>query len=179
MAFNGLNKKKQKIKRKPPPRQRGFLGKEDCLFIRNMANQSKLLYFSCRYYQNKNDFDLYPQENGNFHFWIELNGVIIDKTILKPHPQSKEKVYISFNDDERMKKTMKDLIKWWSKENDVPESVFDDYINERYKADDIYQNGQCFINAYCLYKNTPGSVLKMGLFGYKMPCRTIDIDYGF
>jgi hypothetical protein len=144
-----------------------------------MANQSKLLYFSSRFYQNLNDFDLYPEGKGNYHFWIELGGVIIDKTELTKHPKTTERCYIPFNDDERMKEKMKELIISWSKENDVSEDYFEYYIYKRYKDDKIYENGQCFMNAYCLHKNTPGSVLKMGLLGWKMPCQTIDIDYGY
>ena len=43
----------------------------------------------------------------------------------------------------------------------------------------IYNSSKCFCNAYALHKNTKGSILRMGLFGYKMPCRTVDIDYGY
>tara|TARA_R110002020_G_scaffold231502_2_gene442669 strand:+ start:3670 stop:4101 length:432 start_codon:yes stop_codon:yes gene_type:complete len=143
-----------------------------------MANQSKLQYFTSCCYQNINDFDLYREKQGNFHFWVELNGVVIDKTILQAPPQSTEKVYIPFK-EERMEKKKKEFIELWCRVNNALPYSFELYINQLYRDDNIYNSSKCFCNAYALHKNTKGSILRMGLFGYKMPCRTVDIDYGY
>jgi hypothetical protein len=115
---------------------------------------------------------------GNYHFWVEKNGIVYDPTEEMPHPKSKIKVYIPLDQTDQ-DKTRTRLTNKWQWDNGWDEDEMIEYLRYMYQEKDYHQFGQCFRNAYSLHIHMNGSKLVCGAFGHKLKNGIVDLDYGY
>lgn len=143
---------------------------------------SKPMYFVSRHYGDarlRTHFNNLPEEQGNFHFWVEQGRHIIDPTYCQPHELSKQKVYIPFP-EEQQKQLKQRLLDSWCKENNLPEYKWEEHLDWLWSQNNYTENLQCFRNASTVHHKTPNSKLVCGMFGHKLPkMNIIDIDFGY
>lgn len=142
-----------------------------------------LAFTSCHYNNNLgSEFYQYPDDPGNFHFWVEQGHHIIDPTDLAPHPLSNKRIYIPFT-EEQQKAVYNRLLLDWTTKNEIPEEhhhiAWTTHLQHLYNTNDYSLNGQCFRNASALKYHLPNSKLVCGMFGHKLLKGRVDVDYGW
>jgi hypothetical protein len=139
---------------------------------------SKPQFFASRHYGICDKINQMRGMRGNYHFWVEKNGIVYDPTEEMPHPKSKIKVYIPFDqtDQDEIRNRLTDNFLY---DNGFDEDEMIEFSRHIYKKDKYHVFGQCFLNAYVLNQNMNGSKLVCGAFGHKLENGIVDLDFGY